>query len=180
MRQSERHLAQAVRRGNREACGKLITAYAGKLYRFFFQLTGRSQVSEDLVQETFLRVWRSLADFRGRCSLSTWIYRIAVSAFQDYLRREKRNPASRTVNSELDVLKGNSAEPLEQTSQNEELARVAEAVRKLPMDLRMPTVLRYYHSLSVRRVASACGLTCGQTKFRLKKALESLRRSLQP
>ncbi len=179
MKLSERSLARALKRGDREACGELITAYSGKLYRLFFQLTGRTQVAEDLVQETYLKVWRSLRDFRAQSSLSTWIYRIAMSAFHDYLRHKKRNPAFGAASLDLDGLKSSDRQPMHEASLNDELGRLADAVGGLPLELKVPLVLRYYHNLSVRRVAAASGLTYGQTKYCLKKALERLRRSLE-
>ena len=177
--QEERRLASALRHGDRQACGELIGRYGTKLYGLFLQLTGRRQASEDLVQETFLNIWRSLDKFRAQSSLSTWIYRIAMNCFQDHLRAESRNPTSIVGISDLEGLESNTVQPLHQTLRNEELGRLAQAVRQLPTDLKLPLVLRYYHGLSVRRVAAACGLSYGQTKFRLKKALESLRKSLE-
>ena len=72
------------------------------------------------------------------------------------------------------------ASPSVQSAEKEELHRLAEAVKHLPAELRLPLVLRYYHGLSVRRVASASGLSHSQTKYRLKKALDCLKHSLEP
>lgn len=179
MRREERRLAIALARRDAQACDDLITRYGRKLYGLFFQLTGRTEASEDLVQETFLKVWRSLDTFRARSSLSTWIFRIAVNCFHDYLRAEKLNPATTASNSDLEGLKSNDPPLLHQTVQNEELGRLAQAVRRLPPELQVPLVLRYYQSLPVRRVATACGLSYGQTKYKLRKAVDALRCSLQ-
>ncbi len=179
MKQRESRLTRGVERRDVQACGDVITTYSAKLYGLFFQLTGRTEVSEDLVQETFLKIWRSLESFRAQSSLSTWIYRIAINTFHDHLRGERRNPAAMSVCSELENREGNPAPPLDQTLRKEELSRLADAVGQLPMDLKLPLVLRYYHSLPVRHVAVASGLSYGQTKFRLKKALASLRRLLK-
>jgi len=64
-------------------------------------------------------------------------------------------------------------------SRSDKLGRLAAVVEGLPTKLKVPLVLRYYNGLTVRRVAAASGLTYGQTKFRLRKALELLRRSLE-
>ena len=176
----KRRLSRTLRRYDRQTCGKLITKYGGKLYSLFIQLTGSHDVCEDLVQETFLRVWRSLGGFRAQSSVSTWIYRIAVNTFHDHIRAAKRSPAIAAACSDLAACKSNDAPPLDESMQKEELNRLADAVKQLPNEFRLPVVLRYYHGLSVRRVAFASGLSYGQTKYRLKRALDCVRCSLEP
>lgn len=176
----KRRLPWTLRGCDPQTCGELISSYGGKLYSLFFQLSGSHHVSEDLVQEAFLRIWRSLSGFRTQSSISTWIYRIAVNTFYDHIRAEKRRPAVVAACSEPADCKSDNAPPSVQAVQNEELHRLADAVQHLPAELRLPLVLRYYHGLSVRRTASASGISYSQTKYRLKRALDCLEHSLEP
>ena len=179
MEPPKKRLSWALGCRDPQTCGDLITRYGGKLYSLFFQLSGSHHLSEDLVQEAFLRIWRSLDGFRSYSSISTWIYRIAVNTFHDHVRAEKRRPTLGTACSDLATCKSNDVPPSDQTTQKEELTRLVEAVKQLPAELKLPLVLRYYHGLPLRRVASASGLSYGQTKYRLKRALDCLKDSLK-
>lgn len=165
---------------NRQKCGELIVNYSAKLYGLFMQLSGNHHVAEDLVQEGFLRIWRSLKGFRGTCSMSSWIYRIAVNTFYDHVRAESRRPMVTEGSYESLAATSVSDSPYAKTVKNEELVRLAEAVRHLSIELKVPIVLRYYHGLSIRRVSYVTGLSRSQTKYRLNKALDCLRNSLEP
>lgn len=75
---------------NKRAFGRLVEKYQSPIRRFFLNQTGgNEQLSDDLAQETFLKAWLNIGQFRGAANFSTWLYRIAYNAFYDYTRSHK-------------------------------------------------------------------------------------------
>lgn len=75
---------------NKRAFGRLVEKYQSPIRRFFLNQTGgNDQLSDDLAQETFLKAWLNIGQFRGAANFSTWLYRIAYNVFYDYTRSHK-------------------------------------------------------------------------------------------
>ena len=75
---------------NKRAFGRLVEKYQSPIRRFFLNQTGGNEpLSDDLAQETFLKAWLNIGQFRGGSSFSTWLYRIAYNVFYDYTRSHK-------------------------------------------------------------------------------------------
>jgi RNA polymerase sigma-70 factor (ECF subfamily) len=75
---------------NKRAFGRLVEKYQSPIRRFFLNQTGGDeQLSDDLAQETFLKAWLNISQFRGAANFSTWLYRIAYNVFYDYTRSHK-------------------------------------------------------------------------------------------
>src|SRR4051812_44410896 len=81
---------QAVREGDVEQLGVIFERHHARVHALCHRLTRRDDVADDLVQETMLRVLRNSRSFRGESAFSTWLYRLAISACQDYWRRSAR------------------------------------------------------------------------------------------
>src|SRR5512142_1805301 len=89
---SEIHQAfdlKAHQNGDREAFAGLVDATAGQVYRVALKMLGDAQDAEDVLQNTYLKAFRSLPSFEGRSSLTTWLYRIAVNEALMVMRRRK-------------------------------------------------------------------------------------------
>lgn len=82
-------LSRIIIGGDRKAFRKLIEFYQSPVRRFFFHLTGDRELSKDLAQETFIKIWLHIHSFRLASKFSTWLYRIAYNTFYDYLRSHK-------------------------------------------------------------------------------------------
>ncbi|MDY6248857.1 MAG: RNA polymerase sigma factor [Prevotella sp.] len=75
---------------NKRAFGRLVEKYQSPIRRFFLNQTGGNEpLSDDLAQETFLKAWLNIGQFRGAANFSTWLYRIAYNVFYDYTRTHK-------------------------------------------------------------------------------------------
>ena len=162
----------AAQSGDRVAIVALVRCYKDRVYRAAFRITGGSN-AEDVTQETFVRVMRSLPGFdpRGAARLSTWILGIAARAAIDHLRRQ------RTRATHLAALPDppSPRSPEAEVARAEIGARLAAAVETLGPEIRATFVLRAYHELTMPEIADALDVELGTVKSRLSRARETLR-----
>jgi RNA polymerase sigma-70 factor (ECF subfamily) len=90
----EEDLIAACKRGNEQAFQNLYLAHRSEAYRVVYRLLGPTSELDDVVQEVFLQVHRSLHNFRGQAKFSTWLHRVAVNVALQHLRRKRTTPAS--------------------------------------------------------------------------------------
>jgi RNA polymerase sigma-70 factor (ECF subfamily) len=180
-------LVQQCAAGDEEACSRLVTDHQRMVYQLALHLLGDPQEALDVSQEVFLRVFRTLAQFRGQSTLRTWIYRIVVnqaSNRQRWWRRRRR--AQQVALDEHTATHGELAEvrsfaqPDSVLAQHEAATRVWGALDGLPFDQRAVVVLREIDGLSYEEIATSLGVAVGTVKSRLARARESLRLALRP
>lgn len=149
----------------------LIETYQTQLLRLCYLFLHDATQAEDAVQETFLKAYRSLSDFRGESSEKTWLTRIAVNTCRDELRGSWLRHTDRSVTPEM---LPEASVPFE--ARDEALTL---AVMKLPRRQREVTLLYYYQDMSLKEIASALGLAQSTVSYRLKCARERLRGILE-
>jgi RNA polymerase sigma-70 factor (ECF subfamily) len=180
-------LVQQCASGDEDACARLVTDHQRMVYQLALHLVGDHQEALDISQEVFLRVFRTLAQFRGQSTLRTWIYRIVVNQTSNRLRWWRRRHRAQQVpleqhteaHGELPEVR-NFAQPDRVLQQQEVAGRVWGALEKLPFDQRAVIVLREIDGLSYEEIAVSLGLAVGTVKSRLARARETLRRLLRP
>lgn len=175
-------LVQQCNAGDEAACTRLVTDYQRMVFQLGLHLLGDAQEALDLSQEVFLRVFRTLSQFRGQSSLRTWIYRIALnqaSNRQRWWRRRFRShqvALDEHVESHGDLSESRSfAMPDRVLQQNETADRVWRALAGLPFDQRAAIVLREIEGLSYDEIAESLGIAVGTVKSRLARARLNLR-----
>jgi RNA polymerase sigma-70 factor (ECF subfamily) len=180
-------LVQQCAAGDEEACSRLVTDHQRMVYQLALHLLGDPQEALDVSQEVFLRVFRTLAQFRGQSTLRTWIYRIVVNQASNRQRWWRRRRRSQQVAlDEHTATHGELAEarafaqPDSVLAQHEAAARVWGALDALPFDQRAVVVLREIDGLSYEEIATSLGVAVGTVKSRLARARESLRLALRP
>lgn len=180
-------LVQQCAVGDEEACTRLVTDHQRMVYQLALHLLGDPQEALDVSQEVFLRVFRTLAQFRGQSTLRTWIYRIVVNQASNRQRWWRRRRRSQQVAlDEHTATHGELAEarafaqPDSVLAQHEAAARVWGALDALPFDQRAVVVLREIDGLSYEEIATSLGVAVGTVKSRLARARESLRLALRP
>lgn len=151
-----------------EQFSDLYNKYQKLVRSVIFQIAGTSHIS-DLVQETFIRVWTKLPEFRKEAEVSSWIYRIAVNIALDHLRREKRYPLlnDSIINYQADDV------DIEKSLLNREL--VSQSLMALSIEHRTVIVLSLIHELPLHEVATVLEISEGTVKSRLYYAKEHLR-----
>ena len=142
------------------------------VFNLLFRLTGDRHISEDLFQETFFRVYRGLRNFRGDAKFSTWVYKIALNVFRDYVRKKRARPSVEAENPGILV---DSLTPEEQYIAREEKSRVQEHMRTLKPKLRVPVFLYYKEGLSIARISELTRRSHSDIKVSLHRARKILR-----
>jgi RNA polymerase sigma-70 factor (ECF subfamily) len=176
---------EALRSGDRAEFARLVDAYSAQVYRMALRMLGDNQDAEDVLQETFLKVYKNLSGFEARSSLSTWIYRIAVNEALMLLRR--RHPEAISVDEEFET-EGGVQEPVqivdwrslpeEDLLSDEGRAILERSIQELPETLKVVFLLRDIQGLSIRETADALDLSETAVKTRLLRARLKLRENL--
>ena len=149
----------------------LVNTHQTALLRMCYLNLRDRGLTEDAVQETFVKAYRALPAFRGDSNLKTWLMRIAINTCRDMQRGSWLKHISRTVT--LDQL----AEPSESFS--EDAVAVNMEIARLPVKLREAVLLYYYQNMKIEEVADALGIGISSASERLKRAKEKLRTALK-
>ena len=181
-------LIQAINSGQFDLFHDLVKRYEQKLYNFSLRMCRNPSDAEDLVQETFLNVFRYLKDFRYETKFKNWLYRIAASTCIKKMRKSKFAP-EREISLEEFIPK-EEAEAQEQVPEwalmpldkllNEELSRmINQATLSLPEKYRLVIVLRDIEGFSTAETAHILNLSPSNVKVRLHRARLFLRDKLK-
>jgi len=185
----DRQLVERARAGSSDAFAELVRRNTRAIYRVALRLSGNPSDAEEILQETFLQLHRTLDAFRGEARVSTWLYRIAVNAALMYLRRQKRHQAERLDDhlprydergrlARLDVDYSVAARA-DRVVEARELASAAlDALASLPEVYRMPFVLRDLEELGTEETAEILGVSVGLVRQRVHRARLALRARL--
>jgi RNA polymerase sigma-70 factor (ECF subfamily) len=172
---SDRELIEACRRGERDAFRTLFETYQDKIYSIALRFSGDQALAMDIAQETFLKLFSCMSEFRGDSSFGTWVYRLVVNSCLDHKRRAWRLiPIAGEVMAVLRV----PGDALHSLLHSEMRGRVQGAVEKLPADQRIAVVLRYTEELSYEEIAEVLGCSVGTVASRLNRAHKALGRRL--
>lgn len=172
---TERELIGKCRLGDRDAFRALFEAHQDKIYSIALRFSGNQALAMDIAQDTFLKLFSSLSDFRGDAAFSTWVYRLVVNSCLDHKRRSWRMmPMADEV---IAVLRA-PGDALHALLHSEMQGRVQGAIEKLPADQRIVVVLRYTEGLSYEEIAEVLGCSLGTVASRLNRAHKVLERRL--
>ena len=156
----------------------LLENYADLVFRAAYRIVQNEEDAEDIMQETFLSVYKKIGGFRADSKLSSWLYRIASNAALDLVRakgrKEGRDTAFDDINPEseeaFDPVDENSLLPEESLLQNESLGRVREALNEMPPKLRAAYLLYMAEGFSTPEVAENLGIKLSAAKLRIHRA----------
>lgn len=169
--------------GDVESFNQLVLRWERPIYALAYRVIGREEEARDVVQETFLRAFRGIKNFRGQAKFSSWVYRIALNLCRDWIRRERRAPIQAAPEGidlvELAAEQGpvESIETL--VARNDMSAAVAEAMALLPDEQRTAIVLKEYHGMTFQEIADLQGCPLSTVKTRLYQGLSQLRKQLE-
>ena len=170
--------------GEESACADLVAAHQRTVFNLAFHLLGDRDEALDLSQEVFLRVFRTLARFRGQSALRTWIYRIVVNQARNRQRwwRRRRRADLVSLDDHLrrcgDMEATSEVLPDRLLASKETASRIWSAMERLPFDQRTALVLREIDGLRYEEIAFSLDVAVGTVKSRLTRARQALREEL--
>lgn len=165
-------ISQVALSDNRRAFARLVDAYQSTLRNFFLNLTaGDYALSDDLSQETFIKVYANIRSFKGLSKFKTWLLRIAYNEFYSYMRktREEREEEGANVPDEL----------ANDEKRNDAKMDVYTAMRVLSKDERSVISLFYLQDLPIKKVAEITGMPEGTIKSHLSRGKTKMAQVLQ-
>jgi RNA polymerase sigma-70 factor, ECF subfamily len=176
--ENEHRLVCQAQNGDRDAFGDLVCLYRLPVIQVVYRMCGDARLAEDAAQKAFIQAWLHLPGFRPHSSFRNWLYRIAVNAALDVLRREKPGLDIEQVD-----LPAQSEQMENRLEQGERLQTVRRAVLELPEASRAVLILREYEGFTYQEIAETLEIPLGTVMSRLNYArkclLERLRMELE-
>lgn len=187
---SDQRLVERAVAGDQRAFELLVIKYQRRVERLIRRMVRDVDLVEDIAQETFIRAWRALHQFRGDAQFYTWLYRIAINTAKKALLDLKRNPTvggnPQHSGDEEDETSRHENEPTTQeTPESVFMAKeiavaVNAALGALPEDLRTAVSLREIEGLSYEEIAEAMACPIGTVRSRIFRAREAISARVRP
>ena len=186
---SDAPLVERAVAGDHKAFELLVIKYQRRIQRLIGRMVRDVDLVEDIAQETFIRAYRALAQFRGDAQFYTWLYRIAVNTAKKFLMDLKRNPTvsensfksddddeTSPVENEL-----TSSETPDAVLASKEIAQIINAaLEALPEELRQAITLREIEGLSYEEISEAMNCPIGTVRSRIFRAREAISLKVKP
>ncbi|MGN0569140.1 MAG: RNA polymerase sigma factor [Candidatus Fimenecus sp.] len=165
----EKELVCRAKLGDKEALNEIVDMYYDEIYRFLYRRMGNKAAAEDVTQDTFIKFIKNLPYYKEKNKLKSFLFTIAINTSNDYFRRYKQEIFFLT----LDNIGEEITE--DKTLQKEDALIVREAVLSLPDIQRDVIILRFYHDLKIKEIASVQEVPVPTVKTRLRRALKALK-----
>lgn len=174
---TDQHIISAVLSGETEAFRELVKRYESRVAATVIGMLGKCQEAEDVGQETFIRFYNNLANFRGEARVATYLTRIAINLSLNELKRRKRRSLFFWSESDTDIEIPDQNPVKDYTGEKELVQR---AIQKLEPNFRSVVVLRLIDGLSTEETASILNVPLGTVLSRLARAQKKLKKILAP
>lgn len=171
---SDNALMLKVKNGDIDKMGLLYERYNRQLFRFIFNMTRQKELSEDMVQNIFMRMLKYPEGFMGFGEFRMWMYHIARNSVYDHFRKVKRTPAHSDVKDYEEKVVGDQKTD-GQLEKDEELKLLEKAMGKLSDENRELLILCRFQELKYSEIAKILNTTEGAIKVRVHRALNQLK-----
>jgi RNA polymerase sigma-70 factor (ECF subfamily) len=182
----ERSLLRRLRDRDERAFRELVSEHRDRVFNITFRMLGNRAEAEDVAQEVFIAVFKTIEDFREESKFSTWLYRVAVNHCKNRIKylarrhdrdRDELDETSTGSNGAIGTPVPHSPDRALEGAQMEKL--IQDAIASLEEDQRVVVVLRDVEDLSIEEICEITGLPDGTVKSRLHRARLVLRKKLQ-
>ena len=180
----EAELVRQSVRGDKEAYHSLVEMHQDRVFALAYEVLRNKEDAEDVAQESFVKAYLSLKDFKGEASFYTWLYRIVYNMAIDLKRKTKVRGGSaaeldESAEGDEDFLRSKVAGPHEAALRREELLQLCSALDKISEEHRAVVILREVHGLSYAQIAKVSGVSSGTVMSRLHYARKRLQELLK-
>jgi len=165
---------------------------ARRVLNLCFRMIGDEQTARDLAQDVWVKALRNLSEFKGKSSVSTWLYRITINHIFNYYKQQKRRRWREILNLDLreglheeallpgDFVGNRDPNPLDILQQKERDRIVWKMIQRLPAPQRVPLILFRYEGLSYQEISEVMGISVNAVESRLHRAKLKLQKWLEP
>jgi len=170
---TDNFLMEEVKKGKVEKLAVLFERYHVQLFNFFLRLTRNRGVSEDLVQDVFLRILKYRITYKGQSKFTVWMYQIARNAHIDYLRKSK---GEFSLDEQWEDVVEPEPTPSDRLEHGQDVQLMREALARLPLKKREVLVLSRYQDMKYKDIAELFGCQIGTVKAHVHRAIKDLGR----
>ncbi|MDQ7091962.1 MAG: RNA polymerase sigma factor RpoE [Methylococcales bacterium] len=179
-------LVKKVQEGDKSAYDLLVIKYQHRIIQLVNRYIKDPSEAQDVAQETFIKAYRALANFRGDSAFYTWLYRIAINTAKNYLLSRSR----RYSDYQVDVQEAEQIENAQQLQgmdtpesllMNDDIVQTIEAtIEELPEEMRVAIILREFEGMSYDEIAQTMECPVGTIRSRIFRAREAIDKKLTP
>lgn len=185
---NEKHLVEALKNSDQKAFKEIVNTYQTRVYNTCYGLLQDQYAAQDISQDVFIELFKSVHKFREESKLSTWLYRIAINKSLNHLRDHKKHRLVRSIErfftqseeaESLQIEDSSSLNSQQLYEQNDHAMALQKALSKLPINQRTAFVLKNYDDLSYKEIEEVMGLSLSSVESLIHRARLNLQKSLQ-
>lgn len=182
----DQDLVRRVQLGDKSAFDLLVIKYQHKIVHLVNRYVKDPSEAQDVAQDTFIKAYKALGDFRGDSAFYTWLYRIAINTAKNYLLSRSRRHSDYEVEMQdaeqtENALQLRDIETPENQLMNDQIIEVIKsAIEKLPEEMRVAITLREFEGMSYEEIAEAMDCPIGTVRSRIFRAREAIDEKLNP
>ena len=182
----DQDLVRRVQQGDKSAFDLLVIKYQHKIVHLVNRYVKDPTEAQDVAQDTFIKAYKALGEFRGESAFYTWLYRIAINTAKNYLLSRSRRHSDYEVDMQDAEQIENAPQlkdietPENQLMNDQIIEVIKSAIEKLPEEMRIAIMLREFEGMSYEEIAEAMDCPIGTVRSRIFRAREAIDEQLNP
>ena len=177
---SDQHVIEQILQGDRLAYALVVDRYKNLVFTLALRMLKNREEAEEVAQDTFVKMFKSLAKFKGNSKFSTWIYKIAYNTCLDNLKRNKKKMVADNIDEIAEYKTGSHNNTFEILEAKEQQQIVQRCLQMLPGDESFLLTLYYFEDLSLDEIAAIAGIKANNVKIKLYRSRKKLAALLKP
>ncbi len=166
-------LLEQCRRGDLRACRQLYEQYARAMFNICLRMLNNTSDAEDMLQEAFFQVFKSIGTYRGEASIGAWIKRIVINKCLNHLKKKK------FYFEDIEQVEVGEEEKVDENAHELTVEKVREAIRRLPEGYRLVLTLYLFEDYSHKEIAQSLGISESTAKTQYMRAREKVRQMVK-